>query len=174
MIDIFLLAFFLIVAGSVVWSSASLAPWVPAKKQDLARIRRLAALDKGDVFYDLGSGDGRVALYMAKIAGVKSIGVELSIPFWLVSQGRRAFHLNLPVAFKCKNLYQENLSQADAVYFFSASSDKLAGRLKQKLETELKRGTKVISYVFPMPGWEPERIDKPHQNSNPIYFYRIL
>jgi len=37
---------------------------------------------------------------------------------------------------------------------------KIFPRLKEKLEKELKPGTRVISYVWPLPDWTPEVIDE--------------
>ena len=37
----------------------------------------IAAVKKGDVVYDLGSGDGRVVIAAAKKYGVKAVGFEI-------------------------------------------------------------------------------------------------
>jgi len=163
-----------IAAASVVWANASLAPWVPTRRSDLERIRQLAGLGMGDIFYDLGCGDGKVALYMANQTGVKSIGIELSFPFWLVCLARKILRAEKNVKFKWQSLYRANLAEADAVYVFAGSQSKLKGRLKHKLERELKHGAKVISYIFPIEGWQADKVDKPDETSNTIYLYRIV
>ena len=50
------------------------------------------------------------------------------------------------------------MSEADVVYFF-LMPDKME-RLRTKFEKELKSGAKVVSYVWPIPGWETENVDK--------------
>src|SRR5688572_33086242 len=38
---------------------------------------RLANVRKGDVLYDLGSGDGRIAIAAAKKYGIKAVGIDI-------------------------------------------------------------------------------------------------
>jgi hypothetical protein len=49
---------------------------------------------------------------------------------------------------------------------------KIYPKLKEKLEKELKEGTKVITYVWPMKDWEPIKIDKNEGCPN-LYLYQI-
>ena len=169
--DVFLI-FLVLFAGlmllTVAWSSISLAPFVPARKKDLKRIFELAEMGEGDVFYDLGCGNGRVAVWGAKRLPIKAYGIEAAWPMWLVCKVRGIFRRNLE--FKFGNLFKQDLSGADVVYFFGmpGSAQK---RLKLKLEEELKPGAKVISYAFELAGWKAERVDKPEKNEVAIYLY---
>ena len=38
---------------------------------------RLANVRKGDVLYDLGSGDGRIAITAAKKFGIRAVGIDI-------------------------------------------------------------------------------------------------
>ena len=154
-------------------TALSLAPWVPTRKKDLKRIKRIANMKKGEIFYDLGCGDGRVTAYMCKESGVHSIGIELAVPFYFICKIREFFNTDGNLNFKLKSLFQEDLSQADAVYLFAANSKKLTGKIIKKLEKELKPGAKVISYAFKVKSWKPTIIDKPKSNDVTIYLYEI-
>jgi predicted RNA methylase len=49
--------------------------FVPADVAD--RMLQLAGVGKGDVVYDLGCGNGRVAILAAKKYGARSVGVDI-------------------------------------------------------------------------------------------------
>lgn len=155
---------------SVAIAGFSFAPWVPTWKSDLPRIFKLAEMKPGEIFYDLGCGNGKVVLYANKKFQAKAIGLEISLPMYLVCKIRQLINYNKNLVFKFRNLYKEDLSQADLVYFF-AKSDKVA-KLKAKLERELKPGCRVISYVFPIEGWREIVKDKPKPKDIAIYLYK--
>jgi cyclopropane fatty-acyl-phospholipid synthase-like methyltransferase len=50
---------------------------VPTPQEVVERMLELAQVKKGDVIYDLGSGDGRIVVTAAKKYGVKAIGFEI-------------------------------------------------------------------------------------------------
>ena len=157
---------------SVAWASFSLAPWVPTRKKDLERIKRLANLEPGEIFYDLGSGDGRVAIYLSKHTKGKVVGLELAIPFYLICKIRGFTSKNRNLSFKYKNLYKEDLRTADVIYIFAESEERLASKLEQKLNNELKPGARAITYAFPIKGWQPIIVDKPGEDDISIYLYK--
>ena len=45
---------------------ANAAPWVPTRRRDMERILALAKIKPGEVFYDLGCGDGRLLVAAAR------------------------------------------------------------------------------------------------------------
>ncbi len=161
----------LIILASVAWASFSLAPWVPTRKRDLPRIASLTRLEPGEIFYDLGCGDGRVAAYIAANSEARAVGVELAIPFYLISKLRQYLSGNRRLEFKYRNLFAADLTAADAVYMFSASPERLTGKLERKLSRELKSGSRIISYAFPIQGWTPVQVDKPTDKEIAIYVY---
>ena len=166
---IFFIAVFF-VALTVAWAAFSFAPWVPMKSRDLQRIFQLADMRPGEVFYDVGWGNGKVALYAARRCRVRAVGLELALPLFWLCQLRRLFSPRADVIFKWRNLFFENLSGADVVYFFGIPST-ISKKLKHKLEQELKPGARVISYAFRVDGWQPAAVSKPDGKSIPVYLY---
>lgn len=55
-----------ILFGLLAFTTLFFAPWVPTKSRDVKRAIKLSGLRSGEVFYDLGCGDGRVTLEAAK------------------------------------------------------------------------------------------------------------
>lgn len=164
------LTFLFICLFSLVFSVLSFAPWVPARSRDLKRIFALARLKPGQIFYDLGCGDGKTIFYAAKNFQAQAIGLEISLLLYLFCRLKNLFYGW--ALFKFKNLYNENLSKADVVYFFGMPG-KVNLKFKKKLLSELKPGAKVISYAFGFPDWRPETVDKPSEKDLPIYLYEI-
>jgi len=164
------LLFIIVSAASVMYSVISFAPWVPSRTRDLARIFKLADLKPGQVFYDLGCGDGRMVFYARDNFKARAIGLEISLPMFLVCSIKRAFSEKSNLEFKFKNLFKENLSAADVVYFFGMPKT-INNKLSAKLKQELRPGTKVISYSFKLNDWTPKVIDKPTAEDLPVYLY---
>lgn len=171
--ELLLILLIFIILLTLAWTCLSLAPWVPTRKRDLERICQLANLQSGKKFYDLGCGDGRLIFYTAKNYQTDSVGVELALPFYLFCQIRKWLSKSKNTQFKFKNIYSENLANADVVFIFAAYPKKIADKLKMKFKTELKPDATIISYVFPIPSWPATKINKPTDNDLPIYLYKI-
>src|SRR5436190_21665063 len=58
------------------YDSKKIVPFVPSPQEVVDRMIELAGVKKGDVVYDLGSGDGRIVITAAK-RGAKAVGFEI-------------------------------------------------------------------------------------------------
>ena len=76
----------LLLAFAVMWvqgaalvsaQEGKIVPYVPTPQEVVDRMLELAQVKKGDVVYDLGSGDGRIVVTAAKKYGVRAIGFEI-------------------------------------------------------------------------------------------------
>jgi hypothetical protein len=99
------------------------------------------------------------------------VGYEISpLHFWLVKcrlwLRRHAAHTRVHY----QNFFKADLRDADVILMFLM--EKGAKRLAPKLEAELKPGARVVSYIFPVPGWEATAVDRPQQTDYPIYVYQ--
>ncbi|HVS79042.1 MAG TPA: class I SAM-dependent methyltransferase [Candidatus Saccharimonadales bacterium] len=124
------------------------APYFPSLKPHIKAALDILDLKEGQTVYDLGCGDGRF-LKAAARAGVKSVGYELN-PFvfayaWLTT--RRYGRL---VKVRWGNFWKADISQADAVFVFLL--DKYMPQLDAKLRAEGRRGLKLASHTFQIPG----------------------
>ena len=164
------LIFIVVCSANIIFSVLSFAPWVPCRNRDLKRIFKLADLKEGQIFYDLGCGNGRVVVYASDNYKAKAVGLEISLPMYLICRLRQLIKPRPNLEFRFKNLFKENLSQADAVYFFGMP-ETINKKLSAKLKQELKPGAKIISYSFSLIGWTPKVIDKPTKKDLPVYLY---
>ncbi len=171
---------FFILLFSLAYASASGAPWVPTFRGDIDRLKKLLALQDGEKFVELGCGDGRVSMFLATLVASGSdgtkvprncnlVGVELSLLQYLIANIRRVMLRTWNVRFVLANAFQYNLRDADAVYMFLMPET--YEKIRPKLEAELRPGTRVVTYVWPIEGWEPSVVDEVEGKSK-LFLYR--
>jgi SAM-dependent methyltransferase len=161
---IFIIIFLLL--ASTAYAASRGAPWVPTWKRDLRRIEKLAHLKKGERFIELGCGTGRVCRHLAKHTEAETFGIELSFLQWLV-----AYLLSLrwkTIEIFLGDVFNHNLSSYDVVYMFLMPET--YKKLRDKLTTELQPGSRVITYVWPIPDWTPSYVDRV-EGAPDIYLY---
>lgn len=162
----------LIILLPMAFAAGSLAPWVPTRAADLSRINSLAALRAGQRVYELGAGNGRVSLYLARrYPGNTFVAVERAWPLALLSWFRSKIGGDKNVSVKWADLFKSPLHEADIVYVFGMP-EPLKLRLKLKLEQELRPGARLISYAFPLDGLKAQVIDTASGRAT-IYAYDI-
>ena len=149
----------------------SFAPWVPSRSRDLSRIFKLADLQDGQIFYDLGCGDARMVIAAARAYHVKSLGIEIVPPLYFWAKFRQWLNRDLLINIKFGSLFKADLSDANVVYLFGLPKN-VSGRLKTKLEKELKPGSRVVSYAFHIEGWTPAQVDQKDKSQIAIYVYQ--
>jgi ubiquinone/menaquinone biosynthesis C-methylase UbiE len=130
--------------------------FVPTPPETVDEMLRQAHLKKGDVLYDLGSGDGRIPIAAAKQYGVRAVGIDIDPK--LVEESNEAAKregLDKLVTFRNEDLYTANFRDATVVTLYL--SDTLNVMLRPKLLRELRPGTRIISHDFRMGDWQPEK-----------------
>ena len=160
----------MILLASAAYAGISGAPWVPTWKRDLKRIERLLKLSESDRFVELGCGNGRVCRHVSKTSGAKSTGVELSLLQVLIGKLQNTIGQHRNVRIVMSNAFSHDLSEYSAVYLFLMPET--YKKIQPKLDKELKPGTKVLSYVWPIPEWEPVEVDQT-EGSPDLYLYQI-
>lgn len=154
MLEFTLYIIFLAIAGTYAYAGWKAAPWVPTRKNHVARAIALAGELEGKRFVDLGCGDGRLVCEAAEHGAIAE-GYEISLVPYLLALWRSRALPNASIYYK--SLWKAELSNADIVYLFLMP--KIADRMKEKLEQELRPGSIVITYVWPMEGWSIEGED---------------
>ena len=125
------------------------APYLPTLRREKIDAIKLLNLKKGDVFLELGSGDGRMLREMAK-SGVRSIGYELN-PILVFVSFIVCWKYRKIVSIKCANFWHINLPEADGIYVFLLQ--KYMNKLDNKIMTSGNK-CKLVSYAFQIPGKE--------------------
>ncbi len=145
-------------AIALAFGGDQLVPYVATRRELIPAILELLGLQEGDVFYDLGCGDGRVAIEAAKRYPVKkAVCVEVN-PNLAMGALERAKLEGVAdrVLVLNEDMRHVDLSDADAVYMYLLTS--INELMRPKLERELKPGARVVTLDFQIPGWKPYRV----------------
>jgi hypothetical protein len=130
--------------------------FVPTPPETVDEMLRQAHLKKGDVLYDLGSGDGRIPIAAAKQYGVRAVGIDIDPK--LVAESNEAAKregLERLVSFRNEDIFTADFRDATVVTLYL--SDTLNVMLRPKLLRELRPGSLIISHDFRMGDWPPEK-----------------
>ena len=130
------------------------APFVPTRHSAVARIVALSELQPGQKAADIGSGDGRIVIAMAR-AGAVAHGYEIN-PFLVWWSKYKIYKAGLSgrAFVHWGSFWKVNFSEFDVVTIFGIG--KIMKELGEKLRRELQPGAHVVSYVFSFPDWQYE------------------
>ena len=131
-------------------------PYVPSPQSVVADMLKLADIGPQDFVIDLGSGDGRIVLTAAKVFGASGFGVEIKDELVKLSnEAAKKEGVADRVKFIKADLFKTDISRATVLTMYLLPNT--VNMLKDKLLTELKPGTKVLSHDYPLAGWVPEK-----------------
>lgn len=130
--------------------------YVPTPEAVVDAMLKMAGVKRGDVLYDLGSGDGRIPITAAKVYGVRATGIDIN-PERIAEANANAKTAGVTrlVTFRNEDLFQADIRPATVVTLYLL--DSLNEKLRPKLLRDLKPGTRIVSHAFRMGDWEPER-----------------
>jgi len=149
----------------------SLAPFVSSPPDVVRRMLEIAETKKGEVLYDLGSGDGRVLIAAVQQFRVsKAVGVEMRHD--LVKRARDAVAesgLTDKIKIFHKDIFEVDVSEADIITLYLTTSGN--NKLKPKLEKELRHETRIVSHDFSFSAWGPGRVES--FGGHTLYLYNM-
>lgn len=158
---------FLIFETWRMWTHSTGGGWAPTPQNIVEMMLKLSKVKKNEVVYDLGSGDGRIAIEAAKI-GAKGVGIEIDPLRVFISM------LRIKLAGASTNakiihgdMMKANIKDADVVVLFL--SPKTMEKIETKLRRDLKKGARIVSYRFTFKRWKPVETDR----ENKIYLYKV-
>ena len=123
--------------------------YVPTPQPVVEAMLRMADVRKGDVLYDLGSGDGRIPITAARVYGASGVGIDLDPALIREAQDNaRKAGVAGKVRFQTADLFKTDISPATVVTLYLTPF--LNFQLLPKLNRELKPGTRVVSHQWEM------------------------
>jgi predicted RNA methylase len=143
------------------------APFVPSSKPASESMMHLAHIQKGQIIYDLGSGDGNL-LFMAASRGAIAKGLEIN-PFLVLLTGIKSLFspYRNQIHVYWKNFWTTDITDADIVFIYLLPWKMEI--LEKKLISKLKKGTIIISNSFIFPNLKCIRKD----TKNHVFAFRI-
>ena len=129
--------------------------WMPTGGELVTLMLKTAKVTPNDLVYDLGAGDGKIAIAAAKEFGARSIGIEFNPDMAAFAQ-RNAVRAGVGDRVKIINgdIFKEDFSKATVVTLY------LLPDLNLKLRPillKMKPGTRVVSHAFTMGDWEADQ-----------------
>jgi SAM-dependent methyltransferase len=142
----------------------------PSSPEIVAAMLELGEVKAGDVVYDLGCGDGRIVITAAQKRGARGVGIDID-PERIkeATENARRAGVTGRVKFRNEDLFEADFREATVVMLYLYPWVNL--KLRPKLWSELKPGTRVVSHSHDMGDWAPEK--EIEVGGHTIYFWRI-
>jgi cyclopropane fatty-acyl-phospholipid synthase-like methyltransferase len=134
-------------------------PFVSTPMEVVDRMLEMAEVKKGDLIYDLGSGDGRIVIRAAKKYGARGVGIEMDS--WLVAAARakaKEEGVDDLVEFRVEDAAQIDLSRATVITLYMLPW--FNEMMKPKFKAQLKPGSRIVSHDYGIEGWPPDKAEK--------------
>jgi SAM-dependent methyltransferase len=128
--------------------------WVPTPDAAVDRMLSLANVGPRDLVYDLGSGDGKIAIMAARRFGARAVGVEFDTDMIELSRAAaRKEGVADRVRFVQADIFGYDFRDATVVTLYLLTT--LNMKLRPKI-LDMKPGTRVASHMFRMDDWDPD------------------
>jgi SAM-dependent methyltransferase len=128
--------------------------WVPTNDGLVERMLTMAKVAPADLVYDLGAGDGKIAIAAARKFGARAVGVEYNPQMAKLGQClARAEGVSDRVRIVQGDIFETDFSDATVVTLYLLPELNL--RLRPTI-LAMKPGTRVVSHSFLMDDWEPD------------------
>jgi hypothetical protein len=134
--------------------------WVPTPDEVVERMLTMAQTAPNDIHFDLGAGDGKIAIMAAKKFGAKATGIEYN-PEMVKYANERAQAAGVAgvgpgkATIRQADIFATDFSSATVITLYLLPS------LNMKLRPtilSMKPGTRVVSHSFTMEDWEADEI----------------
>ncbi len=141
------------------------APFQPSNRKRLDIMMRFSNVKKGEKVVDIGSGNGKVVIEMAK-RGAQAHGYEISpLLVWISRRNIKKAGLKGKAFIHWGNFWKVDLSNFDVVSTFQVFY--VMPKLEKKLKKELKSGARVVSNTWKFNDW------KPIKKEGGVYLYKL-
>lgn len=132
-------------------------PFVPTPEKAVARMLEMAAVGPQDTVFDLGSGDGRIAIAAVRDFGAsRATGVDID-PQRVAEARANAKQAGVQdrVRFMEQDLFETDFSKATVVTMYLLPDVNI--KLRPRILDELAPGTRIVSHAFTMGDWDSDQ-----------------
>jgi SAM-dependent methyltransferase len=146
--------------------------WVPTPDEVVERMLTMAQVQPGDIHFDLGAGDGKIAIAAAR-KGARATGIEFN-PDMVKYANAKAQEAGVAgvgagkATIRHGDIFATDFSSAQVITLY------LLPALNMKLRPQLlsmKPGTRVVSHSFSMEDWEADEIS--NIDGRRVYFWLV-
>ena len=145
--------------------------YLPTPAEVVTAMLRMAKVGRGDVVYDLGSGDGRIVIAAVREFGAaRGVGVELDATrVQEANENARRAGVRDRVEFRQQDVFDTDIRPATVVTLYMGQAMNL--KLRPKLIAELMSGSRVVSHAFDMRDWTP--VETRTVNGRPVFLWTV-
>ena len=144
-------------------------PYVPTPMRVVDRMLEMAEVGPDDYLIDLGSGDGRIPVAAAR-RGARALGVDIDpMRIGEAHAAARLAGVETRARFRRQDLFATPLREASVVTMYLLPDVNL--RLRPRILTELRPGTRVLSHNFTMGDWAPDAEEE--RDASRIYMWIV-
>jgi cyclopropane fatty-acyl-phospholipid synthase-like methyltransferase len=137
----------------------------PSSQEKVRLMVDMAGIVPGEKAADLGSGDGRVVIALAR-EGAEAHGYEVNPALVLISRRKiREAGLAGKAFIHWGNFWRRDLSPYDLITVFQVGF--VMGRLEAKVKRELHTRARIVSHHWRFPSLGAERV------RSDVYLYRV-
>jgi SAM-dependent methyltransferase len=130
--------------------------WLPTPDELAVRLLEVARVGPNDLVYDLGAGDGKIAIAAAQRHGARAVGIEYNAKLAAFAQREvERAGVGDRVRIIQGDLFQTDFSSATVLTLYLL--DELNQQLRPRV-LSMKPGTRVVSNSFAMGDWEPDHV----------------
>jgi tRNA G37 N-methylase Trm5 len=137
--------------------AVDLAPYVTTPMNVVEKMLEMAEVDKEDVIFDIGCGDGRIVITAARNFGAKGVGIDID-PRRIEESRAGALEAGVAhlVEFRLGDATKMDMTTATVVtmYLLPESNALLVPQLEK-----LRPGAYVVSHNYSIPGWEHKEVE---------------
>lgn len=149
----------LMCAGQAIGDYPEEIPFVPTPLEVIDKMLELAEVKKGDVLYDLGSGDGRIVIRAAQKYGIRAIGIEMDgLLLEKARKDAKAAGVSHLAQFRSEDALKADISAATVVTLYMLPW--FNAKMKPNFKKMLKPGARIVAHDFGIDGWEPDQTVK--------------
>ncbi len=132
-------------------------PLVPSPPAVIEAMLKLAGVTSDDFVIDLGCGDGRIVIAAAREFNARGRGIEIN-PRWIELARTNALQAGVAgrVDFVQEDFFKADVSDATVVTLYLSNAVNV--KLRPKLVRQLKVGSRIVSHVFDMGDWQPDKL----------------
>jgi hypothetical protein len=153
---IFALTLILAISASSYAQQLSKLPYVPTPQIVVDEMLKMAGVTAKDFVIDLGSGDGRMIITAARTFKASGLGVDIDGKLVdLANKQARADGVGDRVRFLQQDMFKADIGSATVVTLYVLPD--FMEKLRPKLLSELKPGSRIVAHDYYMTGWYPDR-----------------
>lgn len=131
-------------------------PFVPSSDDSVLTMVKLAKVKPGERAVDLGAGDGKLVMALAR-RGARVTGVEIDEGRWeLANTNITQSGLQGLARVVHGSFWEQNLSLYDLIVLYGVPS--IMERLETKIMNEAKPSCRIVSNRFEFPHWKPAKV----------------